>query len=181
MSRYRRAPVEGATYFFTVVTHHRRPWLVDDRVRAVLREAIIQTRQALPFTLDAIVLLPDHLHCIWTLPRDDADFGKRWGLIKARVSRVAAGDIPDVRAVSRSRGRRREHAFWQRRFREHRIRDEEDYARHVDYIHANPVKHGLAMAAADWPYSSFHRFVARGIYPLDWMATSKDDTHTFGE
>jgi len=122
----------------------------------------------MPFTIDAWVLLPDHLHAIWTLPQDDAACGKRWGIIKAHVSRQCASQVTSrtVRAVSRLK--RNEHDFWQRRFWEHQIRDEKDFAQRVDYIHFNPVKHGLVPAVAQWPHSTFHRFVVKGLYPTDW-------------
>lgn len=136
-------------------------------VRDALREAIRQTRLTAPFDIDAWVLLPDHLHCIWTLPQGDANFSMRWSMIKRYVSRQC-GDAFGVKEISSSRARRHESGLWQRRFWEHQIRDDGDFARHVDYIHWNPVKHGLAARAADWPYSTFHRFVRDGAYPSDW-------------
>ena len=168
MSRYRRSPTRGATFFFTVATYRRRPLLTDARVRSALREAIAEVRNSLPFEIDAWVLLPDHLHAIWTLPENDVDYGKRWGLIKARVSRECR-DFADVEASrSHSRIKRREIDFWQRRFWEHQIRDDRDFERHVDYIHHNPIKHGLVERVTEWPYSTFHRYVDSGIYPDDW-------------
>ena len=168
MSRYRRSLTEGATFFFTVNTYRRRKLLTHAEVRMALRHAINGVREQLPFTIDAWVLLPDHLHTIWTLPRDDAAYGKRWGIIKAYVSRgcahLAKGDV--TRGMSRIK--RREIDFWQRRFWEHQIRDDSDYERHVDYIHYNPVRHGLVARAAQWPYSTFHRYTGNGVYPQDW-------------
>jgi len=169
MSHYRRANVPGASYFFTVATYQRNAILMHPEVRSALRDAINYTRQSLPFTIDAWVLLPDHLHAIWTLPVGDAAFGKRWGIIKAHVSRDCAHFV-DANDSERpaSRVRRREIDFWQRRFWEHLLRDDSDYERHVDYVHFNPVKHGHAERPVDWPYSTFHRYVAKGVYQASW-------------
>ena len=169
MSRYRRAKTEGATYFFTVVTYRRQAILCDEIVRAALRDAILSVREKRPFEIDAWVLLPDHLHCIWTLPSGDADFSTRWGMIKRRVSLVCGDDYKRSEWINASKRTHRESTFWQRRFWEHQIRDEKDVARHVDYIHFNPVKHGLCKRVVDWPHSTFHRYVARGVYAMDWV------------
>ncbi len=158
MSNYRRVRVEGGTWFFTVVTYQRKPLFASERAVASLRAAMARIRQSRPFEIDAAVILPDHLHCIWTLPEGDADFSGRWREIKKACSRAIA-PLSDVN---------RERKVWQRRFWEHAIRDPDDWARHVDYIHYNPVRHGLARRAADWPWSSFRRFVERGGYPPDW-------------
>ena len=163
MPNYRRADIAGATYFFTVTTCNRQPLLTLGPVRDSLRDAITFVRRNHPFAIDAWVLLPDHIHCIWTLPPDDADFSVRWSIIKRLVSqqcREYSG-----RTTSASRQKRRELSFWQRRFWEHQIRDESDFEQHVDYIHWNPVKHGYVMLAADWPYSTFHRYRRQGMYP----------------
>ncbi len=165
MPCYRRF-VTGTTYFFTVVTHRRRPILCDDPVRLALRHAIERVRLRLPFTTDAMVLMPDHLHCIWTLPDDDANFSSRWMQIKHHVSYHCSKLYPLT--MSESRTRRRTASIWQRRFWEHQIHDDIDMERHVDYIHFNPVKHGLVSTASDWPYSTFGRFVRSGLYPADW-------------
>jgi putative transposase len=167
MRRYVRARIEGGTYFFTVNLARRGGnRLLIDRIDA-LRDAFRATRRAHPFHIDAIVVLPEHLHAIWTLPPGDADFSVRWSLIKARFSRAV--EPGERRSVSRLR--RRERGVWQRRYYEHVIRDETDFARHVDYVHWNPVKHGWAARAADWPHSSFHRFVRRGWLPADWAVS----------
>jgi len=110
------------------------------------------------------VVLPDHLHAMWTLPDGNSDFSTRWRLIKT----VFARQIPATERLSAVRKRKGERGIWQRRFWEHAIRDEHDWERHVDYIHFNPVKHGYAKQAIDWPYSSFHRFVREGQYAVDW-------------
>jgi len=166
MADYRRSKIAGGTFFFTVVAYERRPILTTKVVRTALREAIQQARTTLPFQIDAWVLLPDHLHCVWALPEGDANFSARWAIIKRRVSGACAAEINTPR--SDSGHKRNKRAFWQRRFWEHQIRDDVDMARHLDYIHWNPVKHGLVKAVKDWPYSSFHKYVSQGVYPSDW-------------
>ncbi|MBS0307401.1 MAG: transposase [Proteobacteria bacterium] len=168
MSRYRRATQTGSSYFFTVVTHRRQPILCDDMVRTALRDAIATVRAARPFQIDAWVLMPDHLHCIWTLPEGDADFSVRWMMIKRGVSIACRAAYRRDDWITASREKHRESSIWQRRFWEHHIRNEDDFERHVDYIHYNPVKHGYAESVADWPYSTFHRHVRNGLYPHDW-------------
>ena len=132
------------------------------------------------FETVASVLLPDHLHMIWQLPENDADFSLRWSLIKQRVSRQCADEVSRA-TLSQSRIKRKEGAFWQRRFWEHMIRDDTDLHHHVDYIHYNPVKHGYAKRVADWPYSSFHRYVHDGVYPKDWGGAVEALDQSFGE
>jgi len=147
-----------------------------------LREGIALVRQSHPFTVNAWVLLPDHLHCIWTLPSDDRDFSARWRVIKRTVTqrRGARLNRPDLMTARRTQ--RKQSTLWQHRYWERLIRDEHDYRRHVDYIHWNPVKHGYARRAEDWPYSTFHRHVAEGIYPPDWgIDASITDDSDFGE
>ena len=163
---YRRAFTPGGTLFFTVVTHNRLPILACAKAVDVLRAAFRSVRRSRPFEIDAMVVMPDHLHSIWTLPPDDADFATRWRLIKTwftKNSPAALRAAPNPARLAKS-----EQAIWQHRYWEHLVRDESDYARHVDYIHYNPVKHGLALSAAEWPYSSFSRHVAAGIYPENW-------------
>jgi putative transposase len=151
--RYRRARVAGATYFFTVVTRNRSPVLTSPSVLPLLGAAFRAVRERAPFTTDAIVVLPDHLHCIWTLPADDTDFSGRWRRVKRFVTtRAGIGSI------------------WQPRFWEHLIRGDDDYRQHVDYIHYNPVKHGLVNAPREWQHTSFHRHAAAGRYAMDWGA-----------
>ena len=180
MPDYRRAYVPGGTYFFTVKTLDRQPVLTQERFRTALRQAIIEVRSMLPFESIAWVLLPDHLHTIWRLPETDADFSLRWSLIKQRVTRQFT-DGTIAAPVTRSRQNRREGAIWQRRFWEHLIRDDTDLERHVDYIHYNPVKHGYVPRVADWPYSTFHRYVRRGVYPADWATGGERQEGDFGE
>ena len=121
-------------------------------------------KQQRPFDINAAVVLPDHLHCIWTLPPGDNDYSIRWNLLKAHFSR----SIDKGERVSASRISKRARGIWQRRFWAHLIIDERDFNQHIDYIHWNPVKHRWAKQVADWPHSSFHGYLKRGIYPLDW-------------
>jgi putative transposase len=165
-----------------VVTYKRQRILCDEPVRVALRTAIAQTRANWPFVIDAWVLLPDHIHCIWTLPPDDADFATRWNLVKRRTSGALKDSYLSDGLMNPSKLSRRELTFWQRRFWEHQIRDERDYETHVDYIHYNPVKHGLVTRVKDWPYSTFHRQVQNDIYAADWGGgIAKDDSGNFGE
>ena len=151
MSRYRRANTPGASYFFTLVTFRRQPILCEAPFRAALRNAIHEVRTRRPFSIDAWVLLPDHLHCIWTLPPEDADFATRWSLIKRKVSLNCVDHYCRQEWLTASKMKHRESTLWQRRFWEHRIRNEADLARHIDYIHHNPVKHGHSQSPRDWP------------------------------
>lgn len=169
MRTYTRAKVPGGVYFFTVNLAERRGNDLLVRHIAALREAFRLTQRDHPFEMEAVVILPDHLHCLWRLPSHDADFPTRWRLIKARFSRL----IEPGERVSASRSRKGERGIWQRRYWEHVIRDERDYARHMDYIHYNPVKHGWTQRVRDWPHSSFHRLVERGVYPADWTAPTE--------
>jgi putative transposase len=139
MTCYRRSKIAGGTYFFTQVTHHRQPWLCRDVARPLLRSAFLKVREKYPFTVDAIVLLPDHLHCLWTLPPNDDDYATRWRLIKSDVTRQGASLLQLSAGRGESRQKRRESNLWQRRFWEHSIRDEADFMKHCDYIHYNPV------------------------------------------
>jgi putative transposase len=164
MTEYRRAWLPGATWFFTVNLAERRGnRLLVERID-VLRTAFRYVRVRHPFDLEAVVILPDHLHCVWTLAPGDKDFSSRWSLIKGHFSRA----IEKGERISQSRAKRGERGLWQRRFWEHLIRDQSDFNRHVDYVHWNPVKHGWVRRVADWPHSSFHAFRQRGIYPEDW-------------
>ncbi|MDQ3583535.1 MAG: transposase, partial [Pseudomonadota bacterium] len=164
MTEYRRAWLPGATWFFTVNLAERRGnRLLVERID-VLRAAFRSVRARHSFQLEAVVILPDHLHCVWTLASGDADFSTRWSLIKGHFSRA----IEKGERVSQSRAKRGERGLRQRRFWEHLIRDRPGFNRHVDYVHCNPVKHGWVRRVADWPHSSFHAFRRPGIYPDDW-------------
>lgn len=175
MSNYRRSLVPGGTYFFMVTLADRQSTLLTDAITD-LRRPYAVAMQRMPFKTTAICILPDHLHAIWTLPKGDADYSRRWSLIKSRFSMA----LPSDGQRSASKSRRREKGIWQRRFWEHQIRDQADLERHVDYIHHNPVKHGLVARVQDWPYSSFHRYVRDGLLPEDWTGV---DSHAgrFGE
>ncbi len=164
MTDYRRNRVPGGTYFFTVNLYDRRSEILTRNID-VLREAVRKVRARVPFHIDAWVVLPDHLHCLWTLPKGDADFSGRWQAIKTAFSK----QIPEGDFRSASRRGKGERGIWQRRFWEHTIRDDHDYGAHFDYVHFNPVRHGLVAHTGDWPYSSFHRSVAMGLYPADWV------------
>jgi len=168
MVNYRRSRVAGGSYFFTVTLRDRRSSALVDHI-ADLREAFhwVQTRR--PFRIRAIVVLPDHLHTIWTLPAEDADYSGRWRAIKSRFTRALVKSGGPLR-----RNARGEYLLWQRRYWEHTLRDPVDMQRHIDYIHYNPVKHGHVRLVRDWPYSSFHRFVKAGVYPEDWAGGETD-------
>jgi putative transposase len=165
MPNYRRVWVPGGTYFFTVNLLDRRQRLLVEHVDA-LRDAFGQTHAQRPFEILAIVVLPDHLHCLWRLPAGDADNATRWRSIKTRFSRA----LPSGERRCARRRMKGERGIWQRRYWEHLIGNDHDLQAHVDYIHINPVKHGHAARAVDWPYSSFHRAVGRGELPPDWAA-----------
>jgi putative transposase len=182
---YRRAFLPGGTFFFTVVTADRRPAFAEQKNVTTLREAFRTIRLQRPFTLNAAVVLPDHLHCIWTLPPGDADFSTRWRLIKTWFTKHCGLDTSSGYAtltrptalrskVDGARTSKREQAIWQQRYWEHMLRDDTDYRRHVEYIHFNPVKHGYVKSPMDWPYSSFPLYVKAGIYPADWGGNVPD-------
>ncbi len=163
MPNYRRARIRGASYFFTVGLYDRRSNLLVDEIDA-LRAAYVSVQQHRPFICDAFVVLPDHLHAVWTLPPDDLDFSTRWAQFKGMFTKR----IRQRGAVTHSKSRKREAGIWQRRFWEHCIRDEADFAAHVEYCWTNPVKHGHAAHPLAWPHSSIHRDVRRGVVPADW-------------
>lgn len=176
MPRYVRARIAGGTFFFTVAIADRSDDLL---VREIdrLRDSYRMVQERHPFETIAICILPDHLHAVWTLPENDADFSTRWSLIKSYFSRGYSGAF----RCSARRTARREKGLWQRRYWEHAIRDETDLVRHIDYIHFNPVRHKLVPRARDWPHSSFHRYVARGDLPEDWGGDMREISGSFGE
>jgi putative transposase len=159
MSDYRRWRVEGGTYFFTLVAHSRAPIFADPTARTILGDKFRECQRKWPFEINAIVLLPEHLHAIWTLPSGDAEFTKGW---------LDLGGAEQ--AISLARQERRDHGVWQPRFWEHTIADEHDFDRHFDYVHYNPVKHGLVRSPSEWRESSFHRWVRAGVYDPEWGA-----------
>ena len=165
--RYRRITVPGATYFFTLVTYGRTPLLSDADNVTRWHRALAKVRHVRPFELDAEVILPDHMHMLWTLPEGDADYATRIRLIKSAFTKDI-GNIAGSSPVHASRARKGEREVWQRRYWEHLIRDERDFSDHLDYIHINPVKHGLVKRPGDWPHSTFHAWLARGAYEAHW-------------
>jgi putative transposase len=175
MPNYRRASIKGGIFFFTVVLADRSSDLLTREIDR-LRQAYRTVQERRPFATIAVCVLPDHLHALWALPEHDSDFASRWNLIKSGFSRGI-----EARSRSQSQTSKREKGIWQRRYWEHAIRNEADLERHVDYIHFNPVKHGHVTRVADWPHSSFHRFVERGLLAVDWGGDMKDIAGSFGE
>jgi putative transposase len=175
MTEYRRNFVKGGSYFFTVALADRSQRLLVEHIDA-LRTAFRDIKNAYPFVLEAMVVLPEHLHCIWTLPVGDDNYPDRWRCIKAAFSRA----VPDRGCRSKSEIMKGERGVWQRRYWEHTLRDEDDWRRHMDYIHYNPVKHRHVAQVVDWPYSTFHRYVDEGVYPKDWGG-GKESDGGFGE
>jgi putative transposase len=173
MPEYRRVKGSSRTYFFTVVTYNRQQFLCDLESRKMLRSSIEKVRNTHPFRIDAWVLLPEHIHCIWTLPENDFNYSKRWGMIKREFTirfHSFNKDSIELKKATNSRLKRRESSVWQRRFWEHMIRDQNDFNNHCDYIHYNPVKHSLVEDPRLWPFSTFHRFVKTGLYHSNWGA-----------
>lgn len=177
MTAYRRPSTPGATWFFTVNLAQRKDNRLLTEQIDLLRKAVAAVKARQPFRIVAMTVMPDHLHAVWTLPPGDSRIGLRWGLIKAGFARR----LPRCEARSSSRCQRGERGIWQRRYWDHLIRDEADLAAHCDYVHYNPVKHGLAQAAKDWPHSSFHRWVREGRYAAGWGMAREVGTRRFGE
>ncbi len=163
MPKYRRARIPGGTYFFTVVLANRKSSLLVDNFD-LLASAIKRTKNSRPFRTHGWVVLPDHIHTIWTLPKHDSDFSGRWRVIKKSFTRSC-----------KSRHKGLKVPFWQNRFWEHAIRGEADLEDHLNYIHINPLKHGYVQQVKDWPYSSFHHYVEKGFYPHDWGGVKELD------
>jgi len=170
MSRYKRYRISGGCYFFTVNLQDRDSSLLIEHID-LLRDSIRECKRIKSFYIDAWVVLPEHMHCVWTLPEGDNDFSSRWKIIKTRFSKA----LPKDESRSRVQLKRGERGIWQRRFWEHAIRDDRDYQNHMDYVHFNPVKHGLVDNVRDWPFSSFHRYVEKGIYPSEWASADDND------
>jgi putative transposase len=162
MVQYRRNKTKGGSYFFTLTLQDRRTDLLVKHVD-VLRKSIKKVQLELPFKIEAIVILPEHLHALWKLPTDDENYSVRWQKIKSLFTHeiIKCG-------VPLKKGRKDEYNLWQHRYWEHTIKDERDFENHVNYIHYNPVKHNLVKQVRDWQYSSFHTYVKNGILPLDW-------------
>ena len=173
MPNYRHYRVSGGCYFFTVNLLERKNTLLIDRID-LLRESVRVCKRKQPFHIDAWVVLPEYMHCIWTLPEGDDDFSNRWKMIKTYFAK----GLPDNERRSKTRILRGERGIWQRRYWEHLIRDERDYKNHMDYLHFNPVKHGWVKKVSEWPYSSFHRYLKSGVYSVDWAGSDLDDLKT---
>ncbi len=181
MPNYRRARVSGGSYFFTVVTDDRRPLFAEAASRRLLGKCVRDCQAKWLFIVTAIVLLADHLHTIWSLPIGDAEYSKRWNFIKKEFTKrwLASGG----KETEISEARRREHrrGVWQPRFWEHTLNGDDDFERHFDYIHYNPVKHGYVRCPRDWPWSSFHRWVKSGVYPEHWACWNDGRTLAFDD
>ncbi len=176
MTNYRRNRIAGGSHFFTINLADRSTTLLVDHIN-LLRNAIRYTRERHQFTIDAMVVLPDHLHAVWTLPIDDADYALRWRLIKTMFSR----GVPQDENRTASRMNKGERGIWQQRYWEHTIRDDLDFLRHVDYVHINPLKHGYVTRVQDSPHSSFHRYVKDGVLPSDWAGKTDGAIEEAGE
>jgi putative transposase len=173
MADYLRSRIDGGMYFLTLVTHERARRLTTRNARGLLRRAMAEVQASRPFDLRAVVLLPDHLHMLWRLPEGDAEYSGRVALIKRHFTRAFLSAGGREGATTASRRRHRVRGVWEKRFWEHAIRDHRDFKRHLDYIHFNPVKHGLVARASDWPWSSFRRYVALSEYELDWPGPTR--------
>ncbi len=182
---YRRARITGACYFFTVNIEDRKSRILIDHI-GELRDSIRRVKRKHPFHIEAIVIMPDHIHAIWTLPQGESNFSTRWNLIKSGFVgwgevRTPTLNLPKGEYVSSSRSKKGERGIWQRRFWEHMIRDDHDFGSYVDYIHYNLVKHGYVDKPVDWPYSSMHRYISNGIVDADWACGDRFDEGGFGE
>jgi putative transposase len=168
MPEYRRIRHPGGTFFFTIVTNNRLPLFSSQQCRDILHAAWHEVQSRHPFETVALCLMPDHIHAIWKLPEDDADYPVRLKEIKRHFSREYIRQIGPGGIRTESRQIQGEAALWQRRYWSHVIFDQADLNNHIDYIHINPLKHGLVNQVSDWPYSTFFRFVKNGIYTADW-------------
>ena len=175
MSNYHRVYNKGGTYFFTVVTYRRESFLMFSGARSILRTAWRTVQEKHPFILIALSLLPYHSHCIWKLPENDSDYSIRWQKIKDIFSHTVDKQCIALETVNESRKSKREAPIWQRRFWKHTIRDQEDYNKHIDYIHFNPVKHGYVQKAIEWPWSTFHKYLSLGVYDPNWGDISSNE------
>jgi len=176
MPEFRRNRVSGGTYFFTIAIAERHKDLLVKHI-ALLRNAIHLEKKRAPFVIIAMSILPDHLHAVWRLPVGDTNYSERWRRIKATFSKM----LKRNETVSKSRFEKGERGIWQRRFWEHTIRDDADLQRHMDYVHFNLVKHRYVKKAADWQHSTFHAYVDRGVYPVDWGSAEEEKEGAYGE
>jgi len=174
MPKYIRAYVPGGTYFFTVVTHRRLALFKSKSARSLWGNCLRECVHRWPFVIDAIVLLPDHLHAMWSLPSGDAEYSMRWAWLKKEFTKRWLANRATESVIAQPVRVERQRRVWQPRFWEHVIQDQHDYERHFDYIHYNPVKHGHVRCPRDWPHSSFHRWAKHGVYSANWACS--DDT-----
>ena len=174
--KYRRLTTKGACYFFTLNLQNRQQTLLTDHIDT-LRNTINKVKHNHPFKLDALVILPEHLHILITLPRDDNNYAKRIMLIKTSFSR----QLPKEENISKSRKSKRKRGIWQRRYWEHQIRNDEDYENHINYIHYNPVKHGYVNNANEWQYSTIHQYIKQGVITQNWGSENIMLTQDYGE
>ncbi len=182
MSDYKRNFVAGGTYFFTINSFNKQKFFTSPVFRSALRKATSHTKQKLPFEINAWVLLPDHLHCIWTLPENDHNYSARWSMIKCMVTQQCKYHFLQHHLSNPSRFKRNESTIWQRRFWEHTITNEYDYENHLNYIYWDPVKHGYSGSVNEWPFSTFHRDVKKGLYDEKWVCDLKESIDVnFGE
>ena len=181
MPNYRRARIPGSTVFLTWVTHRRAPLFQHPHNISHLRQAVSQTKREVPFEIVAAAILPDHVHFIWTLPDGDSDYSRRVGRIKVLFTRALRGKGTQPANLTESRRKHRESDVWQRRFWEHTILTEEALAYYLDYVHYNPVKHGVVSCPHLWPYSSFRKWIAEGHYRPDWGCRCEDREVEVGE
>lgn len=181
MSEYIRSYTQGATYFFTLVSYNRRDIFCNEDFLQAFKNSIKQIQQQYHFEIIAWVQLPDHLHCIWKMPENDANYSMRWSQIKRLTTQACPQYQLSLNELSHSKAKRHERGVWQRRFFEHQIKDEADLIKHMDYLHYNPIKHGLVTRVLDWPYSSFHRCVRQGFYAEDWSGGSIGFSEVFSD
>ena len=177
--QYRRAKTKGGCYFFTVNLANRNQHLLTEHID-ILRSNINRVKNNHPFKVDAMVILPEHLHAVITLPDDDSDYAKRWMLIKSGFSR----QMPKKEIINQSKKNKRERGIWQRRYWEHQIRDDKDYENHVNYVHYvhyNPVKHGYVNQASEWSYSTIHQYIKNGILSQNWGKAYESEDRDYGE
>lgn len=181
MPNYRRAYTEGGTYFFTLVTHQRTSIFTENVFINELKNAVKDVKLHSPFDVKAWVVLPDHMHFVWSLPPGDSNYSKRIGQIKVEFTKRIKAEVNNFNPQIQSKLNKRESNIWQRRFWAHEIRNQSDLQKHVDYVHYNPVKHGLVKNVVDWPYSTFHKYVRTGVYHKSWAGSAGTLSQSFGE
>jgi putative transposase len=174
MSEYRRLYLPGSTIFLTIVTYNRQPIFANSENIILLRKALAKTRSEKPFEITAAAILPDHLHFLWTLHPDYYNYSYLVSRLKVLFTRSLKDKKYQSENISHSRIKHRESDVWQRRFWEHTVKDESEFENFLNYIHYNPVKHGLVSCPHFWQYSSFQTWVNKGIYQHDWACICHD-------